>query len=98
LLPPAGAPGAPVIGEVVPEFQSPPYWIGFFGPAKLPEPVLRRLNAEIVRVLDTPEMRTKWAEAGFVVAPSSPEAFTRKMYDDLERIGRITRGAGIKPE
>ena len=87
-----------VISEVIPEFQSPPYWIGFFGPAKLPEPVLRRLNTELAKALDPPEMRARWADAGFVVAPTSPEEFTKRMYEDLERIGRITKGAGIKPE
>jgi tripartite-type tricarboxylate transporter receptor subunit TctC len=96
--PAANAIPVPLIAEVVPGFQSPPYWMGFFGPANLPQPVLRRLNAELVKALDTPEMRARWGDSGFQVVGNSPEEFTRSLYDDLERIGRIAKGAGIRPE
>jgi tripartite-type tricarboxylate transporter receptor subunit TctC len=96
--PAAAIPNVPLISEVVPGFQSPPYWVGFFGPAGLPQPVLRRLNGELVKALDPPEMRARWAELGFQVAANSPEEFTASLYSDLERIGRIVKGAGIKPE
>ena len=96
--PGANAISVPLISEVVPGFQSPPYWIGFFGPANLPQPILRRLNVELVRALDATEMRSRWADLGFKVVANSPEEYTRILYDDLARVGRIATGAGIKPE
>jgi tripartite-type tricarboxylate transporter receptor subunit TctC len=91
-------PDVPLISEVLPGFQSPPYWVGIFGPAGLPQPILRRLNGELVKALDTSDMRARWADAGFQVAANSPEEFTAILYADLERVGRIAKGAGIKPE
>jgi tripartite-type tricarboxylate transporter receptor subunit TctC len=91
-------PDVPLISEVVQGFQSPPYWVGMFGPAGMPQPVLRRLNSELVKALDSSEMRARWADVGFQVVANSPEEFTAILYADLERVGRIARGAGIKPE
>jgi tripartite-type tricarboxylate transporter receptor subunit TctC len=91
-------PNVPLINEVLPGFQSPPYWVGFFGPAGLPQPVLRRLNSELVKALEPADMRARWADLGFQVAANTPEEFTAILYGDLERIGRIVKGAGIKPE
>lgn len=91
-------PDVPLIGEVLQGFQSPPYWVGVFGPAGLPQPILRRLNGELVRALEPTEMRARWADLGFQVAANSPEEFTAILYADLERVGRIAKGAGIKPE
>jgi len=52
----------------------------------------------LVKALEPPDMRARWAELGFQVAANSPEEFTAILYADLERIGRIVKGAGIKPE
>lgn len=96
--PAAAIPNVPLISEVLPGFQSPPYWVGFFGPARLPDTILRRLNSELVKALEPPEVRARWADLGFQVAANSPEEFTAILYADLDRVGRIVKGAGIKPE
>ncbi|MFM9969715.1 MAG: Bug family tripartite tricarboxylate transporter substrate binding protein [Burkholderiales bacterium] len=97
--PSAGAiPEVPLINEVLPGFQSPPYWVGFFGPARMPDAILRRLNGELVKALDPPEVRARWADLGFQVAANSSQEFTDILYADLERVARIVKGAGIKPE
>ena len=45
-----GAKGIPSIREVVPGFEAPPLWSGFFGPAGLPQPLVTRLHDEITRI------------------------------------------------
>lgn len=94
----AGMPDVPLVSESVPGFQSPPYWVGFFGPRAMPEPILRRLSGELIAALEPADMRARWLEFGFQVVASSPEVFTRVLNEDLERVGRIAKGAGIKPE
>jgi tripartite-type tricarboxylate transporter receptor subunit TctC len=96
--PASAIPNVPLIREVVPGFEPPPYWIGFFGPARLPAPILGRLNAEVVKALSPADVRQRWEDFGFLVAANTPEQFTAILYADLERIGRIVKGAGIKPE
>ena len=97
--PPVGADASvPVVRDVVPGFESPPYWQGYFGPAGMPQPVLRRLNSEFVKALIAPDIRPKFEALNNQVVANSPEEFTAMLYADLERVGRIVKAAGIKPE
>jgi tripartite-type tricarboxylate transporter receptor subunit TctC len=97
--PPVNAdPNIPVIRDVLPKFESPPYWVGYFGPAGLPQPVLRRLNAEYVKGLTSPEFRPKFEAVNNAIVANTPEEFTAMLYADLDRVGRIVKAAGIKPE
>lgn len=59
-------------------------WTGFFGPANLPAPVLARLNTEIVRILNTQEVREKWLPMfGDYPSPTTPEEFRKIIADDF---------------
>ena len=44
----------------MPKFENPLYWVGYFGPAGLPQPILRRLNSEYVKALTSPEFRPRF--------------------------------------
>jgi tripartite-type tricarboxylate transporter receptor subunit TctC len=50
-------------------------FFGFFAPAKISDPVLRRLNAAAVQALKTPEMGNKLRASGFEPSPTTPEQF-----------------------
>jgi tripartite-type tricarboxylate transporter receptor subunit TctC len=97
--PPVDAdPNVPLLRDVLSGFESPPYWVGYFGPAGLPQPVLRRLNGELVKALTSPEFRPKFEAANNRVGANTPEEFTAALHADLERVGRIVKAAGIQPE
>jgi tripartite-type tricarboxylate transporter receptor subunit TctC len=97
--PPVGDdPKVPLIRDVLPNFESPPYWSGYFGPAGMPQPVLRRLNSELVKQLTSPEFRPQFEAVNNRIVANSPEEFTAMLYADLERVGRIVKAAGIQPE
>ncbi|HYC66474.1 MAG TPA: tripartite tricarboxylate transporter substrate binding protein [Reyranellaceae bacterium] len=49
-------------------------WLGFCGPAGLPQPVVTRLNTEFNRITDTPEMRKKFVEQGMSAWPARTPA------------------------
>ena len=86
------------IQETVPGYVGPPFWTSYYGPANLPDPSVRRLNAEIVKAINAPEVKAKLDEAGFLVVGSSPEELAASMKTDIERMGRVVKAAGIKPE
>jgi tripartite-type tricarboxylate transporter receptor subunit TctC len=97
--PPVNAdPKVPLIRDVVPGFENPLYWVGYFGPAGLPAPILRRLNSEYVKTLTSPEFKPKFEAQNNPIVANSPEEFTAMLNADLERVARIVRAAGIKPE
>ena len=91
-------PEIPTIGESVPGYVMPASWLGFFGPAGLPEAILRRLNAEIVKAVQSPDVRGKLEAAGMPVVGTSSEEFARMVKDDIETFRKIISAAGIKPE
>ena len=94
----SSAPEIPTIGESVPGYVMPASWLGFFGPAGLPEPILKRCNAEIVKAVQSPDVRAKLEAAGMPVVGTSAEEFARMVKDDIETFRRIVTAAGIKPE
>ena len=91
-------PEIPTIGESVPGYVMPATWLGFFGPAGLPEAILKRLNAEIVRAVQSPDVRARLEAAGMPVVGTSSEEFARMVKDDIETFRKIVTAAGIKPE
>jgi len=68
---------------------------GIFAPAKTPEATLARLNQEIVRVLQSPEVRKRLAGIGVEAAGSTREQFTAYIRDEVARMGKVIREAGI---
>jgi tripartite-type tricarboxylate transporter receptor subunit TctC len=95
-FPPAG--GIPPLREVVPGYASPPFWTSYYGPANMPQPVLRRANTEIVKALEAPDIRSKLTEAGFLVVGSTPEELAATNRADIEMAAKIVKLAGIQPE
>ena len=88
----------PMVSDVVPGFQSPPLWGGYFGPAGLPQPVVTRLNSEINRALAMQDVRTLMERGGLAPAGGTPEQLAAMMKSDVERLQRIVKAAGIAPE
>jgi tripartite-type tricarboxylate transporter receptor subunit TctC len=50
-------------------------FFGFFGPAGLPDPILRRLNSTAVQIMKQPELVAKFRGLGFEPSPTAPEEF-----------------------
>jgi tripartite-type tricarboxylate transporter receptor subunit TctC len=74
-------------------------WNGLVAPAATPREVLRRLNAEVSRVMANPEFTRKYLERGIeMVASRSPEEFSAYVKAEAEGFARLVREAGIKVE
>ena len=92
------APNVSTIAEELPGYETPPGWMGYFGPAGLPQPVLRRLNTELVKALNAPDTKAKSEGMGFQIGTSTPEEFTAQLKRDIELAGKVVKTAGIQPE
>jgi tripartite-type tricarboxylate transporter receptor subunit TctC len=71
---------------------------GIFVPAKTPPAIVARLNKEIARVLQHPDQKARFDKAGVEAVGSSPEALTSVMKDEIARMDKVIRSAGIKEE
>jgi tripartite-type tricarboxylate transporter receptor subunit TctC len=60
-------------------------WFGFSGPANVPKDIVARLNAEIVKALDAPAVRTRLAAEGIETETMSPEEFTRFVASEIAK-------------
>ena len=91
-------PGLPTVAASgVPDFE----WIsmtGVFAPVKTPPAVINRLNQEIVRALNQPEVKEKFLTSGVEAIASSPEQFAAAVKADVSRIGKVIKDANIKVE
>jgi len=67
-------------------------------PAKTPKSRIARLNAEVLRALAPVPVRARFANLGLEVVGSSPAEYQRLTIQESERLGKVIRAAGIKPQ
>jgi len=87
----------PAIGEVLPGYSVDP-WLGLFVPAKTPQEVVKRINAEVARILGSADVKAKMAPQGIELVTNSPEDFARFIRDEHAKWGKVIQQAGIKSE
>ena len=73
-------------------------WFGFVAPAKTPQAIVARLNAEIVKVLALPEVRSPFAIQGIEVIGGTPEQFTSYIRDEITKWAKVIRLSGAKAD
>jgi tripartite-type tricarboxylate transporter receptor subunit TctC len=73
-------------------------WLALLAPAGTPPEIVNRLNAEVAKLMATPETRKALFDAGVEPTPSSPEAMTAYMTQELARWGKVVHEAGIHLE
>jgi tripartite-type tricarboxylate transporter receptor subunit TctC len=85
----------PAVAERLPGFEV-VGWYGVIGPAKMPAPIVARLSAEFVRILNLPEVRDRIVNDGAEPAGTSGEAFQQFMQADLNKWARVVKESGAK--
>jgi tripartite-type tricarboxylate transporter receptor subunit TctC len=91
-------PDVPTLAEQ--GFQMPeaaPFY-GVIGPAGLPPAVLAKLNDTLVRALRQPALQAKMSDMGFDIVAGSPEAYARKIRQEIELWSRIVKDNQIKTD
>lgn len=73
-------------------------WYGLFAPAGVKPDIVERLNAEVVKVMNAPETKTKLAQVGLDAANSTPAAFAKFARADADKWARVIKEANIRGE
>ena len=71
---------------------------GLFGPARMPDAIIARLNQEIVPFLQRPDVTEKFLAAGMEALGSPPEALASTVKSEMARLGKVIKAAGITLE
>ena len=88
---------SPTIAKAVPGYALDP-WLGLFVPAKTSAEIVNRIHAEVVKVVNGPDLKSKLAAQGIMIETGSPAEFARAIREDNARWGKVIREAGIKGE
>ena len=83
----AGVPGFSAVG-----------WTGLLAPAGTPQPIVRKLNAEVVRVLPLPDVKEKLAGDGSEFGRNTPEEFAAFIKAEIAKWAKVIKASGARAE
>ena len=88
------APDVPTLNETFPGVIV-ETWVGMVAPAGVSRPVLRKVNADVVKVVKMPEIAKRLTDQGYDLQPDSPEAMDKLVQSDLVKYAKVIREAKI---
>lgn len=90
------APDVPTVAEAgLPGYEV-SVWFGVLAPAGTPADIVQRLNAEIVRIVSTADVKERFAKQGVEVQTSTPDQYQAFVRAEVARWGKVIKEAGIK--
>ncbi len=89
------APDMPTLAETVPGLYA-NAWYGLFVPAGTPKEIVSKLNTEIIKLMDNPEMRDRLVGLGVESAPGTPDQLATLLREDLVRWAKIVKDSGAQ--
>ena len=90
-------PDIPTIAESVPGYEF-IGWYSLFAPAKTPQPVLAKLNTELVRMLETQEFRERFSALGAEPHGSTQKELAAYLTVQTEKMRKAVKESGAKPD
>jgi tripartite-type tricarboxylate transporter receptor subunit TctC len=89
-------PDVPTIAEAgVPNYEA-TIWLGIMAPTGTPAPIVEKLNAEINKVLKTPDVQAAWTKQGAVPMIMTPAEFDSYLRKDIEKWAEVVKVSGAK--
>jgi tripartite-type tricarboxylate transporter receptor subunit TctC len=85
----------PTMAEAGIEGQESETMQGIFAPAATPKEIVALLNREIVKAMESPDVKEKCAQLGFDVVANKPEAFAAYIKKEVEKWGKVIKDAKI---
>jgi tripartite-type tricarboxylate transporter receptor subunit TctC len=73
-------------------------WQGWFGPANMPKDIVTKLNAEVRKVIENPDIKKQLGERGMDAFSGTPEQLAKFVDEQLVLWTRLIKDAGIEPE
>jgi tripartite-type tricarboxylate transporter receptor subunit TctC len=91
-------PEIPTVAEAgVPGYEA-TIWLGLMAPAGTPRPVLEKLNGEIVKLINSAEVRENWAKQGAVPMGMGVDQFDKFLREDIAKWSNLVKSTGMKVE
>lgn len=73
-------------------------WYGFCAPAGVPKPILDKLNADMVKALNSPDVRQRLEELGLDVEPQTPEQFAALIKSETAKWAKVVKDARVSAQ
>jgi tripartite-type tricarboxylate transporter receptor subunit TctC len=91
----AAAPELPTVAESLPGFEV-NNWIGLFAPAGTPPEIVRRWNAEVMRIMRSPEIQARLPAEGARFSPNSPDEFAAFVKSEIGKWAPVVKASGAR--
>ena len=72
------------------------FWNGFLAPRQTPKPIVERLHREIIRIVDSADIKDKLLKQGVEPLPLSPAEFDALMVKEIAANLALAKAAGLK--
>jgi tripartite-type tricarboxylate transporter receptor subunit TctC len=89
-------PTVPPVADTLPGYAI-PFWTAIFAPANTPADIVERIAAETRKAMQNPEVVRRYGDVGIVGVGSSPQELDRFWREQLAYLGKIVKGANVKP-
>ena len=91
------APDVPAVSETLKGFEA-TSWHGVFVPAATPRPIVDKINAEVRRIFELPEVKARLVEIGAVPSPMTPDEFSAFIKAERDKWQEVVKTSGAKIE
>ena len=90
-------PDLPTVAETVPKYEA-TIWLGFMAPKGTPAAIVTKLNAEMRKIVNNPEVKTTWAKQGAVPMSMTVAEFEQYLNADIAKWANIVKVSGAKAD
>jgi tripartite-type tricarboxylate transporter receptor subunit TctC len=91
-------PGVPTLNEAgVPGYEA-VIWLGVMAPKGTPPAIVAKLNAEVAKIVNRPEVKADWAKQGAVGMAMPPDEFAKYVADDIVKWEKVIKVSGAKAD
>ena len=87
----------PTVAETVPKFEA-TIWLGLMAPKGTPADVVSKLNAEVRKIVNNPDVKAAWAKQGAVPMSMNVAEFDQYLNADIAKWANIVKVSGAKPD
>jgi tripartite-type tricarboxylate transporter receptor subunit TctC len=92
------APELPTVNEDgVPKYEA-LIWLGIMAPTGTPDAIVQRLNTEINKIVNAPDVKATWAKQGAVAMSMTAPVFAKYVADDVAKWATIVKVSGAKAD
>jgi tripartite-type tricarboxylate transporter receptor subunit TctC len=92
------SPDVPTISEAgVPGYET-TIWLGLMAPHGTPRPILEKLNAEVNKIINSPEVKENWGKQGAYPMGMSVDAFDKFLRADIQKWAKVVKASGAKAD